>query len=281
MPGRPTSTCSDRDVAHWDDNDQYGPQRLRDLNGASTLSRRTRVLTDDHQLLSTRVIACDFLDASECAETARRVSRLRDRWTRRSDFGFFTLGAASYIDGCESRDTYLAAAGQTNSLLCNVFGDLYSGLRGFAEYVLDEPVGYDERLAMPGFHIFEFDGTDYVDDYEAQRAHFDLQFLCAIPGGTPDATLSFTLPLEQPSGGASLAVWPLRYEEAVRRNLTGPGFAEQNPCDRVIYKTGRMILHDGFLLHAIGAPSVAAPMGKRITLQGHGVRYQGRWTIYW
>jgi hypothetical protein len=41
------------------------------------------------------------------------------------------------------------------------------------------------------------------------------------------------------------------------------------------------VLHDGFLLHAIGAPTVAAPYGQRITLQGHGVRRQGRWTIYW
>jgi hypothetical protein len=239
------------------------------------------VLTNGHPLLSAGVITRDFLEDTECAEMARRVVRLRDRWTKRQDGGFFTLGAASYLDGADSQDTYLAASAQTNSVLLDGFGDLYPALHGFLEYVLDEPVTFDERLALPGFHIFELYGRTIADNDVAKRAHFDLQFLRAVPNRTFEATMSFTLPLQQPSGGASLAVWSLRYEDVVQRNLSGQDFAVQHPCEQVSYQTGRMILHDGFVLHAIGAPGCSAPKGRRITLQGHGIRREGRWTIYW
>lgn len=237
-------------------------------------------MTSGHPLPFT-MVSRNFLNAAECAETLRRVNRLRDQWTKRSDFGFFSLGAASYIDAAESRDTYLAAAAQANPILSDVFDDLYGALRGFLECVLDAPVTYDERLALPGFHIFHFDGSEVDDDLVAERAHFDMQFLLALPEWTPEATLSFTLPLGLPSGGAGLAVWPIRYEEVLRCGLSGRDLAVQSRCERVTYATGRIVLHDGFLLHAIGAASVSTPHGQRITLQGHGVRRQGRWTIYW
>lgn len=242
--------------------------------------RRLAVLTNGHSLPFT-MTSRDFLDVAECAETLRRVNRLQDHWSTRSDFGFFSLGAASYLDAPESRDAYLAAAAQTNPILSEVFDDLYGALRRFLEYVLNEPVAYDEQLALPGFHIFYFDGSEVDDDLVAGRAHFDLQFGFVFPELRPEATLSFTLPLGLPSGGAGLAVWPIRYEEALRCGLSVRDLAVQSRCERMPYATGRMMLHDGFLLHAIGASSDSAPDGQRITLQGHGVRRQGRWTIYW
>ncbi len=238
------------------------------------------MLTSGHPLPFT-LGSRDFLGAAECAETLRRVNRLQDYWIKRNDFSFFSLGAASYIDAAESRDTYLAAAAQTNPILSEVFDDLYGALRRFLGCVLDEPVAYDVGLALPGFHIFYFDGSEVDDDLVAGRAHFDLQFGCVFPELRPEATLSFTLPLGLPSGGAGLAVWPIRYEEALRCGLSVRDLAVQSRCERVPYATGRIVLHDGFLLHAIGASSDSAPDGQRITLQGHGVRRQGRWTIYW
>jgi hypothetical protein len=237
------------------------------------------MLSQGHPLLSAGVVARDFLDPAECAETVRRVVTLRDRWTVRSNSGIFTLGATTYIDGASSQDCYLAAASQTNSILSDAFGDLYDAVQAFLECVLAEPVSYDARLALPGFHIFLFEHE--ADNRVAQRAHFDLQFRQAVPGLKPEATLSFTLPLEQPSGGAGMAVWPFRYEEAVRLSLSGSTFAAEHPCEHVSYQPGRMVLHDGLLLHAIGATYAASPTGRRITLQGHGIRSAGRWTIYW
>ena len=244
------------------------------------------MLTDDDSLPLTRVAFRDFLDATECAETVTRIIALQQNWTRRSEFGFYTLGTAAYLDGVGAHDAYLKKAEATNPRLAETFGDLYAALLGFLEYVLGEPVGYDERLALPGFHIFRFSGQQLApDDAVAERAHFDLQFLNAVPESTPEATISFTLPLEQPSEGAGMAVWDYRYQDAVAHNLPGPDFAADHPFERVCYQTGRMVLHDGFILHAIlhtvvGAPA-PAPVGRRITLQGHGVRRNGQWTIYW
>jgi len=258
------------------------------------------MLSDGHPLSSTRLAVHGFLDASESAETVRRINGLRGRWTKRAA-GYFTLGAASYLDATESHDSYLAAAVQTNSLLSSAFGDLYSALLGFLAHVLDEPVSYGERLALPGFHIFEFygeplelprlqdfQGYESAEESAFERAHFDLQFRDAVPDWTPEATVSFTLPLEQPPGGAGLAVWPLDCAEAVRRNLSRAElstFAAQNPYERVSYETGRMILHDGFVLHSLlhtfAGARAPAPKGQRITLQGHGVRCDGRWTLFW
>jgi hypothetical protein len=42
-----------------------------------------------------------------------------------------------------------------------------------------------------------------------------------------------------------------------------------------------MVLHDGLMLHAIGAAPAARATGHRITLQGHGVRFGGQWRLYW
>jgi hypothetical protein len=223
----------------------------------------------------------DFLDAAECAETLRRVNRLRDHWTMRGGYSFCTLGAAAYLDAAEARDIYLAAAAETNPILSDYFDDIYCSLRAFLQDALDQPVVYDGRLALPGFHIFQFDGSELTDDRLAERAHFDLQFLLAVPQWTPEATLSFTLPLGLPSGGGSLAVWPVRHEEILGYDLPARDIAAQSRCEIVDYEIGRMVLHDGFLLHAIGAPADSVPYGQRITLQGHGVRHEGRWTIYW
>lgn len=241
------------------------------------------MVADGHPLLRAGVITREFLDNSECAKTVRGVIRLRDHWRdvpSPPGWAGFALGTASYLDASEAPDplesqkSYLATAARTNSVLFPVFGDLYNRLREFLENLLDEPVAYDERLALPGFQTWEFQGRELVND-RGGCAHFDVQ-------SDPDrATLIFTLPLAQPSGGASLAVWPLRYEEAVRRNLSTSDFVEQNPCEQVPHKTGRMIMHDGLVLHALGATRGPAPKGRRITLQGIGLRSEGRWTIFW
>lgn len=107
------------------------------------------------------------------------------------------------------------------------------------------------RAPLPGFHIFEIDGDEWANNGLPELAHFDLQFHYLGTELTLEATLSFTLPLELPSGGAGFAVWELDEADATRRNLSAAVF-------------GR-----------------ATASGRRITLQGHGVRRAGRWTIYW
>src|SRR5262245_54414842 len=102
----------------------------------------------------------------------------------------------------------------------------------------------------------------------------------AIPGVEPSGTLSFTLPVEEPSGGASMAIWHVRYKDAVRLGFTAREYATKHPWQTVRHARGRIVVRDGFVLHAIGRSAVDAPRGYRITLQGHGVRLPEGWMRY-
>jgi hypothetical protein len=146
--------------------------------------------------------------------------------------------------------------------------------------LLQDAVYFDEEYALPGFHIFVLDGSDQSQRNLAARAHFDLQWMDASPQ-YPTGTLSFTLPVEEPTGGASLAIWPIRYAEALQSGFSARDYASMHPPQTVSYACGRLVVHDGLTLHAIGDSSSATPKGLRITLQGHGIRLPHGWILYW
>jgi hypothetical protein len=221
----------------------------------------------------------DILDAIECEKTRDEVFAHRDRWTPRSERGtFFTLGAASYLDAPRQRDLYLQATRAMNTLLDSSFGWLHQRVKEFFEGLLDEPVFFDHRYALPGFHIFVLNGGDRSQDNVAARAHFDLQYMHAIPEQAPQGTLSFTLPIEEPSGGASMEIWHARYEDAVRLGFSALEYASTHDPQSVAYVRGRIVVHDGFILHAVGRAATDAK-GFRISLQGHGVRSALGWLL--
>jgi hypothetical protein len=221
----------------------------------------------------------DLLTETECASLAKRVVELRSHWTQRSP-GFYSLGAASYIDAVGPVGGYVAAAKRINAILLRSFSSLYRDLTDFLEELLDEPVRPDGARAAPGFHVFEYNGANRGHDDETPRAHFDLQWRSAYPDLTPTGTLSFTLLIEAPSGGASMAVWDLRYQDALN-GVTFRDYATRHKPQRVDYAPGRLVMHDGLVLHAIGAAGINNPSGRRITLQGHGIRLDRSWLIYW
>jgi hypothetical protein len=222
----------------------------------------------------------DLLDSDECETVRNSVLTLRNHWSARQ-VGFDTLGTATYLDAVAQHSIYLQAAQTTNPVLYQFFGWLLERVRQFFEGSLADVAFFDPHYAVPGFHIFTLNGGDRSYDDPAGRAHFDLQWLHAIPGHTPSETLSFTLLIEEPSGGASLAVWHARYQEVVGLGLTATQCASKHPPQIIPYARGRIVVHDGLILHAIGAPSIGAPKGYRITLQGHGVRLPQGWLLYW
>ena len=223
----------------------------------------------------------DILDASECEQVREQVMALKARWTARSEGTFFTLGAASYLDATGDRAAYAEASKRENPVLWESFGWLQERVRLFAEELLDEPAFFSADCALPGFHIFVLNGEDRSRDNPAARAHFDLQWMHALPGRVPADAVSFTLPVEVPSGGASMAIWHVRYKDALRLGLSSQEYASSYPPQTVEYVPGRAVVHDGLILHAIGRASAAAPKGLRITLQGHGVRLPEGWLLYW
>jgi hypothetical protein len=223
----------------------------------------------------------DVLDPDDCAQICERVVALQNRWTARTPGSFYTLGAASYLDATESHGAYIASAREANPILQDNFAVTLEQVREFFEEFFGEPVFYNRYCALPGFHIFILKGTNRSRDDVSSRAHFDLQWMQAIPGQVPQGTLSFTLPIEQPSSGASLAVWPARYRDAVSLGFAARDYAKRHPWQRVTYQRGRIVIHDGYILHAIGPAADPTPRGYRITLQGHGVRMPKGWMLYW
>jgi len=232
-------------------------------------------------VLSRAIRQHEVLRLQECETTRDRVFALREYWTRRSDGEcFFTLGAAAYLDAPANREPYLRAAGAINPVLRESFEWLYQRVRTVLEELLGQPVCYDNECALPGFHIFVFRGEDQSSDKPFIRAHFDGQWMDAMPGCQPEETLSFTLPIEQPSGGSSLEIWPVHSSNVVP-GLDARQYASKCPSQTLRYSRGYMVVHDGLLLHAIGGASIATPEGHRITFQGHGIKTSGSWKLYW
>jgi hypothetical protein len=222
-----------------------------------------------------------LIGPAHCAEIAARVRQLSSYWTPRSRTGFYSLGAASYLDAVKGPAPYLSAAQATNSLLLDEFGELYDRVVAFFGELLHDEVSLDLERAVPGFHVFALAGEDRRGDNPARRAHFDLQWRLAYPGARPEAMLSFTLAIATPTGGAGMALWPLRsHQPDLIARVALSQTLEQAP-QIVSYTIGRLVVHDGLQLHAIDASRTVRSQGLRITLQGHGVRLRGRWRLYW
>ena len=158
---------------------------------------------------------------------------------------------------------------------------MFKRIQSFLEELLGDVAFIDEHYALPGFHIFEVNGKDRNYDDVAGSAHFDLQWIHIIPDYVPDQTMSFTLLVEEPSGGASMEIWHARYRDKVELGFSARQYAKKYPPQIVRYTRGRLLVHDGLVLHAIGRSSLPNPRGLRVTLQGHGLRMPQGWMLYW
>lgn len=223
----------------------------------------------------------ELLSAAECEKIQQRVLSLRDHWIKRSGYGFYSLATAAYLDAPSRRCEYLESARQSNPLLMAEFSDVYAVITRFFEDFLFAPVVVTDELAVPGFHIFEFEQPGPKDDHASTRAHFDMQWMDAFPGVLPAATVSFTVAIEQPSSGAAMEVWPLRYGDLASLPVPVTEWAAGQPSRRLPYTDGGITVHDGNILHAIGGRRRAEPPGRRVTLQGHGAEVDGTWVLYW
>jgi hypothetical protein len=225
--------------------------------------------------------ALPLLDGPACAAVVDAVLALHPHWLQRHPAApFFTLGVASYLDATDDgRALYEAAAAQQAPLLDEAFGPLYQKVTATLAQRLGEPVALARRQARPGFHVFL---ADPAFEEPVARVHCDLQHaLLDWDGRTPEATLSFTLALELPAAGGGMDVWALRQAEwlALTPAQRLAAMAEAARRD-IAYAPGELVLHSGELVHRIAATPLT-PTDRRITLQGHGVRLDGRWQLYW
>ena len=234
------------------------------------------------------VEAIPVLTAEEARKTVDDIHAERARWTTRfpaSEFQFSTLGAASYLDASQGQfDAYQALAQRFNPVLRERFDWLLERLRRAVAAAVGAPVRYDDRLALPGFHIFL-----YQPEHPAQKAslHYDLQYelIDWTAFGTPDTSsqLSLTLALALPESGGGLLVWNINRIEILRlsederhAHMRANRFATHHP-----YAIGSLALHSGHQLHQIAPTPAPRPGDQRITLQAHTLRVDGEWLLYW
>ncbi|MEU6194833.1 hypothetical protein [Streptomyces sp. NPDC047061] len=232
------------------------------------------------------LVDVDVLDEPGCVDVSRRLESLRPCWLTRG-VGYFTLGLATYLDVAVSdhpQETYFGRLARHNRLLRDHFGDLLDRVADVLAVLLDMPTRYDERVALPGFHVFEGEG---IADAPRPSHHFDLQHR-AMPWpfeiARVEQSISFTLPIALPHRGGALDVWDITEADMLRLERLGGTsgtIGETTEPRRHAYRVGRMAVQLTPVLHRIAAVPARHPGDQRITLQGHGIRDADGWILYW
>ena len=223
------------------------------------------------------------VDPERCAEWSQRVLALREHWHQRHWCApFFTLGAAAYLDGPEP-GLYEDRRKNGNPLLRKHFDDLLEVVRERLEQALSAPCAFAERFALPGFHIYL--GSPVFAD--SGRIHWDNQFrhLDWSPWQEVDREhpLSFTIALRLPRCGGGLKSWQVPGSACAGRPAAEiRALLAAAPSTTQTYALGGGMLHDGLDIHqAVLMDEDADSEDARITLQGHGMRCDGTWILYW
>ncbi|HTT09222.1 MAG TPA: hypothetical protein VMH34_10590 [Gammaproteobacteria bacterium] len=231
-----------------------------------------------------------FLNSEECRRTADAVHALRTHWEQRhAEAPFYTLGAASYLDATDPaarKKCYYDKAARLNPLLEKDFEWLYAKLsKSLAEH-LGGACAFERRAGRPGFHIFM---PTPLFRQSIASIHVDLQYQLIDWRDHPhpdfEKPISFTASIVLPRGGGGLHTWDIRYEKvrglpideiAKRVHSTAPAVHR--------YVPGGMVVHSGHTVHQIAPmPDIEPgnPLDARITLQGHAIRSEGTWWLYW
>ena len=250
-------------------------------------------LTPKTKLIPTTSISNpnQLITAQQGASIYSDIKALQKHWLVRgsSDNIFATLGAASYLDCGEfkdTQDTYFQKASRYNLILRKHFGCLYNLVKEYLQTTLGAEVKYREDAAYPGFHIWL---STAIPTLPVASMHFDLQYQY-LAWHKPEnidfsQSLSFTLPIQLPASGGGLNLCDINYIEYLDIRQYNqldwdliPRFRSQNYHP---YKVGEMVMHSGHTMHQIAPTSTVQQSDARVTLQGHGVCVDGVWWIYW
>jgi hypothetical protein len=232
----------------------------------------------------------DTLDCDQTLKAGATLSGLAEAFIDRGRFprSFFTLGAASYLDvsACTSAN-YIARTGENNPILRANFDWLYRLVRRALERILKEETYFDPELALPGFHIWK---PPAIFVKRNASVHFDLQYRHLSWSSRDRAdfsrVFSFTLPIQMPRAGGGLNTWDITHEEylamsAAKTVTSVDELTQWNPMRFYPYSAGRLVLQFGTKLHQIAPVDRVEASDARITLQGHGVRCDKKWLLYW
>lgn len=227
----------------------------------------------------------DFLTKEECTKTRDILFGLKQYWVNRASnfLPFYSMGAASYLDATPNDAShYYEAVSRYNPILESYFPSLYENLIEKLTEILDMPVSYDPRLALPGFHIFL---ANKMFEKPLASTHFDLQFeplKWDYDEVDLEHPISFTCPIALPESPSGLNYWEITQKDS--KGLSRSEIEKLKNSKEMHffpYSLGKLVLHKGLILHQIAPCQEVKPTDERITLQGHGLFCDGKMRIYW
>ena len=238
---------------------------------------------------------------------------------------YYTLGATIYMD---ARDrgwkSYKNLSEMYNRVLIKKLGWLYERfLFELSEYLGD--CQYEDDLALPGFHIYEFGSAP--DKRKHHRClHYDGQWFYGRNYFKEKYTnidfrnqLSYTFTIKVPHNGAAIALWnlpdnkrkkaesiqrrfphdvidryqTLDYVKEIKDNNTiedpwkfklfekDCGDLEQYMPVVVPHLEGHSFYYYGMIMHQMILGDSFNKGDYRITFQGHGLKCDGIWRLFW
>ena len=238
---------------------------------------------------------------------------------------YSTVGATLYMDARDKgwklygklRDMY-------NRLLWNRLGWLYDTFLNQIQNEIGD-AEYDTGLALPGFHIYEFE--DAPDDKKHHRClHYDGQwwwgkryFAEKYKEVDFRNQLSYTFSIKVPHNGSAIALWNLpedyhakaralqeqnwhpvidryqtvEYVQEIRRNhvIEDPwkfdlfnencGELDQYIPYVIPHLEGHSFWYYGMVMHQMILGDSFKKGDYRITFQGHALKCDGVWRLFW
>ena len=189
-----------------------------------------------------------------------KVMGLSSIWDERlPDRPFYTLGGSAYLDIKSSdKSTYGYKRKTFNDTMVHCFGGLYKEVVAVLSDYLKIPCTFDPSLCVPGFHIF-FSHPAFVTS--GGLWHMDMGHIAlGLPENDP---ISFTATVRLPQDGGGL-----QYKEGDEEFY-------------LAYKVGEMVVHDGCIMHKIAPLKAFHENDERVTMQGHGVKIDGQYVLFW
>jgi hypothetical protein len=224
--------------------------------------------TDDSLKLA---VSRKCLSKDKCVNLSDKIKELKSQWIDRTYIGaMYTLGKSAYLDGQLTQEEYDA----NNNLLMLHFSDFYDDLLEYLKKHTGKQVEYKKDGLLPGFHIFP---SSYFIKYPFTSFHLDLQYNNTNWDNYSNCDfnnpITFTIPIEIPKDGAGLYFFDAT-KDTPKRTATKSKKIKYN------YKLGKIIFHTGHNWHLI-APCNIKKNEHRITLQGHAIKCNDKWIVYW
>jgi hypothetical protein len=254
----------------------------------------------------------DTLNIYELDKVSQLIDLFRDYWVPRGIYcpghgfvvdpnkmiDFYTIGAVTYIDGYNPSQ-YYNYAHQVNPTLKQYFGWMYDIVLKKLSNELESPCELINDLAHPGFHVFgakpgnnEYLNTKSTLELPHATIHVDLQqethkeIWDQFNKVDLENPLTFTLAIELPINGGGLNTWnsdetkQYEYDNDYTKKLKSFDYKEYGEPTVVQYYEGKMFYFIGELLHQMGPGHNLYHGDRRITLQGHGIKCDDIWRIY-